>query len=146
MSYACHWPVSAQIIPCPFLLTSVSQDADLSSPHFSGCLAHWLLVSLAKRGIDGRLEDSISGRDCIYSLVKLLLVTLYHDSNSGCTVHPVVLEVPPLTSRSCHISWFLGSHDTVSLPFVFFPRAGSSFLQLLISEMPHFIFRSAKAL
>lgn len=104
----------------------------------------WL--GLANRGTDGRLEGSISGSDCIYSIVQFLLVTLYHGSSSGCTVHPVVLEAPPLTSGSCHIPWFLGSNHTIALPFVFFPRDGSSSLQLSISEMPHLIFSSAKAL
>lgn len=118
------------------LVAHISQDV----------LATGFWLGLANRGTDGRLEGSISGSDCVYSIVQFLLVTLYHGSSSGCTVHPVVLEAPPLTSGSCHIPWFLGSNHTIALPFVFFPRDGSSSLQLLISEMPHLIFSSAKAL
>lgn len=123
-------PVIGQLanrsIPCLFLLSSASQDTDLVACISQATLSTGFWLGLDSKGTHSRLEGrrrgkgrvflpfsffsptaSISDSGCVSSMAPTL------SRNSGCTL---VLQASPLSSKSYHIPWFLGSNDATS-PF-----------------------------
>lgn len=122
-------------IPCPFLLTSVSQGADPCTRVSQAALPTGFMVRFGQQGHRQQTGGQKEGRRGVFLPFSLLwpasLVVAGSpprssscwaaptmapglSGNSSCTVHPVVRELPLLSSRSCRIPWSLGSSDIIS--------------------------------